>query len=49
MKKGDGELFLFWRLPALGVTWVLVFMIFPGFAPPMSPHDVGRGGRGFLS
>jgi len=37
MKKGDGELFLFWLLPALGVTWVLVFMTFPGFAPPMSP------------
>src|SRR5262245_52562678 len=37
MNKGDGELFLFWLLPALGVTWILVFLIFPGFAPPMSP------------
>jgi hypothetical protein len=37
MKKGDGELFLFWLLPALGLTWVLVFLIFPGFSPPMSP------------
>jgi hypothetical protein len=37
MKKGDGELFLFWLLPALGLTWILVFLIFPGFSPPMSP------------
>ena len=37
MKKGDGELFLFWLLPALGLTWIAVFLIFPGFAPPMSP------------
>jgi hypothetical protein len=37
MKKGDGELFLFWMLPALGLTWIGVFFVFPGFAPPMSP------------
>jgi hypothetical protein len=37
MKKGDGELFLFWLLPALGVTWIGVFLVFPGFSPPMSP------------
>ena len=37
MKKGDGELFLFWLLPALGLTWIGVFLIFPGFSPPMSP------------
>lgn len=37
MKRGDGELFLFWLLPALGLTWILVFLIFPGFSPPMSP------------
>ena len=37
MKKGDGELFLFWLLPALGLTWIAVFLIFPGFSPPMSP------------
>lgn len=37
MKKGDGELFLFWLLPALGLTWIGVFFVFPGFAPPMSP------------
>src|SRR5579862_8309148 len=37
MKQGDGELILFWILPALALTWILVFLIFPGFSPPMSP------------
>ncbi|MET0385548.1 MAG: hypothetical protein ABW321_06300 [Polyangiales bacterium] len=33
----DGELILFWLLPALGVTWLAACVIFPGFSPPMSP------------
>jgi hypothetical protein len=37
MNKGDGEIILFWMLPALCLTWVCVFLIFPGFIPPMSP------------
>jgi hypothetical protein len=37
MKKGDGELILFWLLPALGVTWLAACLLFPGFSPPMSP------------
>jgi hypothetical protein len=24
-------------LPAVGLTWVMVFLVFPGFSPPMSP------------
>ena len=49
MKKGDGELFLFWLLPALGLTWIAVFLIFPGFAPPMSPTMSAERGRRLLS
>lgn len=37
MKKGDGEIILFWLLPALCVTWVVAYLMFPGFIPPMSP------------
>lgn len=37
MHKTDGEIILFWTLPALALTWVLVFFFFPGFSPPMSP------------
>jgi hypothetical protein len=37
MTKGDGELILFWLLPILGATWIIVFLMFPGFSPPMSP------------
>lgn len=37
MKKGDGELILFWLLPVLGVTWIAACWMFPGFNPPMSP------------
>ena len=37
MKKGDGELLLFWMMPALSITWIWVFLFFPGFSPPMSP------------
>lgn len=37
MKKGDGELILFWLLPVLGVTWIAAYLLFPGFNPPISP------------
>jgi hypothetical protein len=37
MHKTDGEIILFWALPFLALSWVLVFLFFPGFAPPMSP------------
>lgn len=46
MKKGDGEIILFWLLPAFGVTWIAAYLLFPGFGPPMSPtmsaDDVAR-------
>jgi hypothetical protein len=37
MRNTDGESILFWALPALALSWILVFVFFPGFAPPMSP------------
>lgn len=37
MTRGDGELILFWLLPALSLTWVAAWLLFPGFSPPMSP------------
>jgi hypothetical protein len=37
MRRGDGEVILFWIMPALALTWVWVFVFFPGFSPPMSP------------
>ncbi|HSW12068.1 MAG TPA: hypothetical protein VLI06_04465 [Solimonas sp.] len=37
MRKADGEIILFWTLPFLALSWLLVFLAFPGFSPPMSP------------
>ncbi|AXQ28546.1 hypothetical protein D0B54_07550 [Solimonas sp. K1W22B-7] len=37
MRRVDGEIILFWALPALALSWILVFLFFPGFSPPMSP------------
>jgi hypothetical protein len=37
MKRADGELILFWTLPALAVLWIAAFFLFPGFVHPMSP------------
>ena len=37
MQRSDGELILLWSLPALGLIWLAVFLVFPGFAEPMSP------------
>jgi len=37
MKRTDGELILFWCLPAIAIIWVSAFFLFPGFLHPMSP------------
>ncbi|MCV7224307.1 hypothetical protein [Mycolicibacterium elephantis] len=37
MRKTDGELILFWTLPAVAVIWISAFFLFPGFVQPMSP------------
>ena len=37
MRRTDGELILLWTLPALAILWLSVFLMFPGFVPPMSP------------
>jgi hypothetical protein len=35
----SGERVIFWCLPAVAVTWVVAFFLFPGFVPPMSPES----------
>jgi len=35
--RTDGELILLWTLPVLGIIWLSVFLLFPGFVHPMSP------------
>jgi hypothetical protein len=37
MQKTSGELILLWTVPVLGVLWFAAFLLFPGFAHPMSP------------
>jgi hypothetical protein len=37
MRRTDGELILFWTLPAVAIVWVAAFFLFPGFVHPMSP------------
>jgi hypothetical protein len=37
MRRSDGELILLWTLPALALLWLSAFLLFPAFAPPMSP------------
>ena len=37
MRRTDGELILFWTLPALAIIWISAFFLFPGFVHPMSP------------
>ena len=37
MRRADGELILLWTLPVLGILWISVFLLFPGFVQPMSP------------
>ena len=33
-----GERLILWSLPAVAVTWIVAFFLFPGFRPPMSPR-----------
>jgi hypothetical protein len=37
MRRTDGELILFWTLPAVAIVWISAFLLFPGFLHPMSP------------
>jgi hypothetical protein len=37
MRRADGEVMLLWTLPVLGILWISVFLLFPGFVQPMSP------------
>lgn len=37
MTRSDGESILLWTLPVLGIIWISVFLLFPGFVHPMSP------------
>jgi len=37
MRRTDGELILFWTMPAIAIIWVSAFFLFPGFLHPMSP------------
>jgi hypothetical protein len=37
MRRTDGELILFWTLPAIAIIWMSAFFLFPGFLHPMSP------------
>jgi hypothetical protein len=37
MRRTDGELILFWTLPAVAIVWISAFWLFPGFLHPMSP------------
>lgn len=46
MRRTDGELLMFWTIPAVGVLWVVCFFLFPGFVDPLPPtlpaEDVAR-------
>lgn len=37
VRQTNGELILFWTLPAMAVIWISAFFLFPGFVHPMSP------------
>ncbi len=37
LRPADGELMLWWTLPAAATVWICAFFLFPGFMPPMSP------------
>ncbi len=37
MRKTDSEIILFWALPFLALSWLLIFVFFPGFHAPMAP------------
>lgn len=36
-RRTDGELILLWTLPPALILWIVCFLLFPGFNPPMSP------------
>lgn len=36
-RRVDGELILLWAWPFALLIWVVAFVMFPGFVPPMSP------------
>jgi hypothetical protein len=36
-RRVDGELILLWAWPFALIIWVVAYLMFPGFAPPMSP------------
>ncbi len=37
VRQVTGEKLIFWCLPAVAAMWVVAFLLFPGFVPPMSP------------
>jgi hypothetical protein len=37
MRRTNGELILFWTLPAVAIIWISAFFLFPGFVHPLSP------------
>jgi hypothetical protein len=39
MRRNDGELLLFWLVPAVGVIWLAAFVAFPGFLPPIGARQ----------
>ena len=47
-RRVDGELILWWTLPAVAVIWLSAFLLFPGFLPPMSPTMSAERGRRLL-
>ena len=49
MRRTDGELILFWTLPALAIIWVSAFFLFPGFLHPDVADHVRGAGRELLS
>ena len=44
MRRTDGEVILLWTPPVLALIWLSVFLLFPGFATPMSPTASAAGG-----
>ncbi|HZU48107.1 MAG TPA: hypothetical protein VFA16_12790 [Mycobacterium sp.] len=37
MRRTNGELILFWTLPAVAIIWISAFFLFPAFVHPLSP------------
>ena len=47
MRRRDGELLLYWALPAVLAVWLSAFLLFPGFTRPMSPAMSADAVAGF--